>query len=119
MTTPTPWPEIMAGLTGLRLALWDESLHVGAIEVRNADEQAAVDWLYRHHLVFVHEMTGYYHAQAVAAAAARWEKTGPKDSATDYAKAARERHPPAPLPAARPRVHAHQAELFHDERTHQ
>lgn len=47
-TTRATWEEVIAGLTGNRLAIYDDLERIGRATVHDPE---ALDWLCRHHLV--------------------------------------------------------------------
>jgi hypothetical protein len=121
------WPDVMAGFTGLRLAIHDELLRKGALEAdslaqalaadpagaRLRDVQAqleqAVDWLH-HHRLLAPSADGTWRAVHPGLARMTWEQNGPATPAPTPPPDA-----PKPAPVARgdtPAVHRHQREFF-------
>lgn len=98
----------MAGFTGRRLAIWDQANTDRKYFATTATDLAAVDWLIAHHLAEWHEIPGAIRAIAISEARERLEREGLRQQTT---------RPTAPAAPARPAVHAHQADLFPDERT--
>lgn len=98
----------MAGFTGRRLAIWDQANADRKYFATNATDLAAVDWLIAHYLAEWHEIPGAIRAIPIAQARERIEREGLRQQTT---------RPAAPAAPERPRVHAHQADLFLDERT--
>lgn len=115
------WSEVMAGLTGLRLAIFDELLRHGAVELASLGKiigdratpaeaharlEGAVAWLESHRLLVGHE--GQWRAIHPALARQTYEQNGPLRE-TDRVQVQ------APKPAERgatAAVHRHQREFF-------
>jgi hypothetical protein len=75
------WEAVMAGLTGCRMALYDDALRLGAVEVtggthRGPEWEAAADWLRTHRLLDMNPLDGTYRPVTRAAAQADFEKRG-------------------------------------------
>ena len=121
--TETTWHGLMAGLVGLRLAIYDELLTEGALDAAECARRLAGDgargaaltqelpqavaWLVRHRLLVAHE--GQWRAVLLGLANMNFESNGPESIA--QATATR----PTPPPAVRgdtPAVHRHQVEFF-------
>ena len=124
------WPDVMAGFTGLRLAIHDELLRKGALEAASLAEVLAADpagrrlqnvqaqleeaiaWLH-HRRLLVPAPNGTWRAVHPGLARMTWEQNGPATPAPQPPPEA-----PKPAPVARgdtPAVHRHQREFFCNE----
>lgn len=138
----TPWKEVMSGLIGRRLAVFDDVGHGRAIDMADSRIHEALGWLLYHRLIWLDGKTPI--ARTIAEAKELWQREGGnRDAAAsvtqmhqefydaEMRKAAAETAPIPPeirqkmatdraaaeagLPAAatvRPRVHTHQPDLF-------
>lgn len=109
----------MAGLTGIRLAIYDELLRGGVIDDKRlmqllqvkTDLQAALAWLAQRR--FIRRTGACWAANSPPSARTAWEQAGLAESYSaaaiveTTAEAVREQ----PMPRERP-VQAHQAEIF-------
>lgn len=128
MSKTSEWLEIMAGFRGLRMAVHAD-IDDGVQPVTNALRlQEALGWLVYHRLVWHDHSTGSgqaacYRARSPREAQALWASEGaakaeaaevarqrPAESAELRAESQATGEPAAA--AVRPRVHAHQPELF-------
>lgn len=111
----TPWAEVMAGLTGARLAVYDELARLGTMDFSRLQERlarardllGAVNWLEQHRLIVGYE--GTWSARGVKQAAEVFAEHGPAPVAEPTTKAA----PAASAPSApRPGVHVQNVSWF-------
>lgn len=104
----TPWIKVMEEFRGRRLAVHDDLARCGKVDLSAVNVQNALGWLIYHR--FVTADHGTLRACDVAEAKRAWQELGPATNAADTLSTAESA--PAPQPAARPRVHDHQAKLF-------
>lgn len=113
----------MAGLTGTRLRLYDEAEACGRADPRTEEERAAAEWLVEHRLGRYSELDGYLENVPIGLARRQWEALGPSERRAAEPPAMPKT--PAETGASHTTfaqrtgtgpVHAHQPELFSDER---
>lgn len=131
MPTPTtPWEVVLCGLTGLRLAIYDDLLRFGSLQYDTLTRdlpagpaagalttlQVAFAWLERHRLIRRGVAEGDWRAVPIAQAAELYQAHGPLATiAQPVAQAVAPTPAPKPTtPATAPRrpVQAHQVEIF-------
>lgn len=113
---PPDWSTVLSGLKGTRLALYDDALRLGSIEVTGGTHRGqawedAARWLLEHRLLTVRDLDGYLGAVPLAQAHERYLKDGPVMKAPAWRHDAPVAQPQAE-PAGRPAVQAHQAQFF-------
>lgn len=112
MNPTTPWCDILAGLRGRRLAIYDDMLRFGAHqldwEARRVDDCEAVEWLAQHHFVWWDAADCFWRCRDARRAREMFEKQGP----CTVIKPTREREPSAVPEAPSVPVHAYQVEVF-------
>ena len=132
MPTPitTPWQLVLCGLTGLRLAIYDDLLRFGRLQYDTLTKdlpagpaagalsalQERFAWLERHRLITRGQIEGEWRAVPIAQAAELYTAHGPLNTVAPPAAAAVRPSPaaqptPAPTPPRRP-VQPHQVEVF-------
>jgi hypothetical protein len=115
------WHQVMSGLRGVRLALYDEMLCNGCAEPARTEAQAEAErWLVYHQFAWHDTMDGYLRPRPIARARELWEKHGPAKT-VDSETVKRWTVPEAiaskstiasTSEAERPAVHAGQMEVF-------
>jgi hypothetical protein len=104
------WEQVMAGLTGRRLAIYDALLlgYLVSTEVQGVASAQALSWLMEHH--FVRMVGDTLAARTVLQARELYTGIGPRETAKPVPV------PPVEKPiqpeAPRPVVQRHQAEMF-------
>lgn len=120
---PDAWGEVMAGLTGLRLAVHDELLRVGSLDIARIAQHLggdgatgaalgeklaeAVDWLAQHRLLAAHD--GAWRAVHPGLARVQFEMSGLAAVAAPRQERGEGVGPAREQTAA---VHRHQKEFF-------
>lgn len=109
-TGTAEWHEVLAGLRGERLRIYDEATRLGGWVDPTRDHEEASRWLHYHRMIWLDEFDGHWKTRPMAEARRLWETSGPN---TRAAAQAPERPPLASsTPERRPAVQAHQAQFF-------
>jgi hypothetical protein len=106
------WADVLNALTGLRLAVYDDVVHVGAHHhdwnAHGLAHHEAVEWLVERRLLAVDTHTGKWRAVPLREAMEKYEQNGP----SRYRETMKEIETLLAAPTAQPAVQSHQAQFF-------